>query len=140
AASDVQRSWDSGLAGCVSVLIAVLGAVVEEEPSHTVQVLVAESDPDLADLLYFTLSTPNRTVRIARSAAEAEQILGKEPVSLIVLDLDLANDQGAGHVDVGGDRAPARGMPAGHDVLLRVRSRTRTAFIPTNVLDRKSVV
>ncbi|GEM_PF-156208 len=134
AANDVQRSPDSELAERVSVLIDVLGAVVEEEPSHTVQVLVAESDPDLADLLYFTLSTPNRTVRIARSAAEAEQILGKEPVSLIVLDLDLANDQGAGHVDVGGDGAPARGMPAGQDVLLRLRSRTRTAFIPTIVL------
>src|SRR5690606_37113041 len=71
----------------------------------------------------------------SRSLHDALPIfLGKEPVSLIVLDLDLANDQGAGHVDVGGDGAPARGMPAGQDVLLRLRSRTRTAFIPTIVL------
>lgn len=157
-ATVVQQAENARLADSVTELIDLLGALVEEEPSHTVRILIVESDPDLADLLFFTLSTPNRTISIARTAAEAARMLENEQVSLIVLDLDLdvastydvpgGDGATAGPIEgpslelesTSGDGAgfdverPETDSPAGQDVLLWLRSRSRTAFIPTIVL------
>lgn len=118
AAAEVEQASNGTIEPRLGRLIELLNDVVENEPSHKVRILVVESDPDIADLLWFTLSTPNRSIDIANTAAEAEEMLERHAVSLIVLDLDLKE-------------------VAGQDVLMKLRSRSRTAFIPTLVLSNE---
>jgi len=91
------RVKDPGLLEAGQALKAILEEVVSKlRPSGPERwmVLVVEDNPDDVALLELALASADRTVHIVSTGAEAEEILSKEEVSLLVLDLVLPDMDG----------------------------------------------
>ncbi|HEV8131377.1 MAG TPA: diguanylate cyclase [Acidobacteriota bacterium] len=88
----------------------------EAEP---VGILIIEDSPETTHLLQRKLYASHREILVAKTAADAERILEEKEISLILLDLSLA--------DMDGRR-----------LLVRLRERNRTAEIPIFVLSSRS--
>jgi two-component system, cell cycle response regulator len=78
----------------VLALIDRLRLVCSQDSSETRRILVVEDDPMLRDLTITVLEGPGRTILSAGNGAEAERILVKETVDLVVLDLLLPDMDG----------------------------------------------
>ena len=90
AAFDVVRAPDSELVQAGSILRNRLKEIVSglgPEPSQHFVVLAVEESPDDAALLELGLESPDRTLHIVATLAEAEEVLRREEVALLVLDL-----------------------------------------------------
>ena len=97
AAFDVVGAPDSELVQAGSMLRNCLKEIVSgigPEPSQHFVVLAVEESPDDAALLELGLESPDRTLQIVATLAEAEEVLRREEVALLVLDLFLADGDG----------------------------------------------
>jgi diguanylate cyclase (GGDEF)-like protein len=84
-------------------------------------VLIIEDDPEMQYLLTVMLEDDDRTLMTAGTGAEAEELLGREVVDLIVLDLILPDTDG-------------------RTLLTRFRERPETATIPIVVISARGGV
>ena len=126
----VLRREAAGTAPAPSAELANLAAALQE-PLHELRdtvraplvtrsgsgtaLLVVDDDPDIAQLLAKVLAAPGREIRVAASAAAAEQEVAGRNFHLVVLDLVLPDADG---------RA----------VLTRLRERPDTSTVPIVVL------
>jgi DNA-binding response OmpR family regulator len=90
-ASEVEEAAPERLEAATRALIAHL-AEVAAPPS--VRVLLVDDDPDMGRLLGMVLARPDREVRIAMTARDAETELARDRFDLIILDLFLADEDG----------------------------------------------
>ena len=114
AAAEVEEAA-TDLGSLTAELVAVVRAAVERTEAPALHVLIVEDDPEMATLLKETLSGTHRTAKVVRTAEAALLAVDSEDVDLIVLDL----------------RLPDR---SGQDLLIDLRSRSRTAETPILVL------
>lgn len=91
----VADASESDLHGRLSQLVAALRAELRrEDPVFCGDVVIVEDDYAQARLLALGLSRAGWQARIARTAAEAEALLEREQVTLVVLDLVLPDRDG----------------------------------------------
>lgn len=100
AAFQVEVSPDSGLVEAGGTLLATLEGLLDEGEGQTAArrhvVLAVEDEPTDAALLEAALQTPDRTLFLVSSVADAEVILNREEVELLILDLGLPDADGRG--------------------------------------------
>ena len=118
AATCLEAATASELPERLETLLNVLRKTAKAEDSAKAAILIIEDDPDISHLLKIKLSAPNREILIAETTKEAERILEKRTVSLILLDLVLPDMDG-------------------RNLLLRLRERPRTATTPIFILSGK---
>src|SRR2546428_4892696 len=99
-------------------LLNALRQVTSNGAADETGILVIEDDPETAHLLHLKLYAAHREIHLAKTAADAERVLEEQEISLILLDLSLA--------DMDGRR-----------LLVRLRDRHRTAGIPIFVLSAR---
>jgi CheY-like chemotaxis protein len=78
----------------LKVLLEHLVANLGPTEPEGLTILAVEENPDDAVLLETALTSPNRSLRIVGTVAEAEEFLEKEEVALLVLDLMLPDGDG----------------------------------------------
>jgi diguanylate cyclase (GGDEF)-like protein len=90
--ADDSRLLDAAvrLRECLDEIVSGLGP----DPSQHFVILVVEENPDDAALLEVGLDGQDRTLRIVGTREEAEVVLEKEEVALLVLDLFLPDGDG----------------------------------------------
>ena len=117
-ARTAQDAPDPDLPGAARALLDSLLAL---RPAGTEghHVLVVEDNATVATALLAYLKDDGRTVHLASSAAQAEQILMAHPIDLVILDLILPDRDG-------------------RDLLLQLREDPRTAAIPVIVLSARA--
>ncbi len=95
----------------------LLNVLHELDPAKVARtrILVIDDDPAITELLRYELSTVDREVLMANTAAEAQEILGRTDCALIILDLVLPDMDG-------------------RNLLKRLRAQSITARIPIFVL------
>jgi diguanylate cyclase (GGDEF)-like protein len=103
----------------LEALIDVLRRVASGDTGAMVRILLVEGDPDRARRLQEKLATPGREIRIAASAAEAEQFLDAQEVALVLLNLNLPDTDG-------------------RNLVLRLRERPRSAGTPLVVFSERA--
>ncbi len=97
AAFDLVGAGENELLEVGSVLQTQLKEVLASlgpEPSQHFVVLAVEENPDDAALLELGLDAPDRTIHTASTIAEAEEILRREDVALLLTDLYLPDGDG----------------------------------------------
>ena len=90
-AAEVEEATAARLAEATRALIAHL-AEVAAPPS--VRVLLVDDDADMGRLLGTVLARPDREIRVAMTARDAETELARDRFDLIILDLFLADEDG----------------------------------------------
>jgi two-component system, cell cycle response regulator len=96
-------------------LIRAIDKSIDTEDTNKAKILLIEPDADHASLLELSLGESDREILVAATAAQAEDILQRESVALIILELDLPDTDG-------------------RNLLMRLRARSRTAATPVLVL------
>jgi two-component system cell cycle response regulator len=97
AAFGVVRAKDSELLEAGETLKALLEEFVSRlgpSDSERLSVLVVEDNPDDVALLEVALRAADRMVHVVSTGAEAEEVLAKEEVALLVMDLQLPDTDG----------------------------------------------
>lgn len=119
AAAQVTKAESPDLLDAVSGLAAQLERAIHLRASGLNDlILVVEDDPLFAKTLESTLAGAGRRVPVAPTAAAAREILRREEVSLVVLDLILPDSDG-------------------RNILLELRSDPRTSGIPVFVVSAR---
>ena len=103
------------LSSTVDILISQLGQLPAFRSATSPGVLIIESDSKMSGLLDSLLKGTDRVTHMARTVAEAHQVLEENSIELVVLDLSLPD----------GD---------GRDFLASMRERPATAMLPVIVL------
>lgn len=80
--------------GKLEQLLALLKEFVPQGHTEKIGILIVDDDLEITVLLQRILGAPNREIRVALSASEAEKVLAEKPISLIVLDLVLPDTDG----------------------------------------------
>lgn len=112
--SPPEKAW-----AAATSLMAALEAAIEESREQAVRILVADPDPDNADLLALTLSAPHREIDVVSTGTDAMRKLESDSYSLIILEIDLPDADG-------------------RDILARVRSKTSSSLVPVFMLSTRS--
>jgi diguanylate cyclase (GGDEF)-like protein len=115
----LEEAPESDLLGPVNVLLNTLRKAAEIGGEDRASILIVEDDPDLAGYMTALLSGPGREIHLAHTGAQAQAILEKHEVSLILLDLILPDTDG-------------------RSLLMKLRERLDTATIPVVVVTVKS--
>lgn len=100
-------------------LLAVVRTVAALTAPPAACILVIDDDPEISMLLEHILQAPDRTIVVAGTWAEAQEVLKKRNVALIVLDLMLPDADG-------------------RTALVRLREAAATSEIPIIVLSGKA--
>ncbi len=116
AASGVEKAPPGEVRARAGGLLKALRSRVTTAPAN---ILVVDDDLASVRIITKTLARPGRNVLVASSAAEAEEILTRHEIRLLVMDLVLPD----------GD---------GRDVLARLRERPATASLPVIIASVKS--
>lgn len=106
-------------------LTEILKKTIAETECQKTIILIIEDDPFDSNLLETNLSNPHRKIFIAETGIKALQILTREQVSLILLDLTLPDADGRNLL------ATLREMPSAQKVPVIVLSRDRSPEIKT---------
>lgn len=114
AAKAMEQTNTETILSCMERLLTALRAVRVENAG----ILIIDDDPLISLVLQRKLAADNRKIFIAQSAVQAEEILAKETVSLILLDLILPDSDG-------------------RNLLIRLRDNIKTAAIPVFVLSAR---
>ena len=115
AAGLLEEARDSGLLPGLDVLIRTLDSVLADTTPRRKAILIVEDDEDQARFMAEALAAPDRDLLQARTAEEAQALLERQEVSLILLDLVLPDSDG-------------------RNFLSRLQERLGTAQIPVVVL------
>jgi two-component system, cell cycle response regulator len=115
AAGHLEEARDTDLLPCLDALLRTLDSVLAGAMPRRKSILVVEDDQDQARFMVEALAAPDRDLLLARTAEEAQAILEREDVSLILLDLVLPDSDG-------------------RNFLSRLQERLGTAQIPVVVL------
>lgn len=99
----------------LDALLAVLYEVTSGTDTEDVGILIIDDDPEICKILEAKLGGGNRKIYIAEYGSEAEKILQKNHISLILLDLILPDTDG-------------------RNLLLHFREQPETAGMPIIVL------
>jgi diguanylate cyclase (GGDEF)-like protein len=119
AGTAVVAAEATALAGAVGDLTALLGRAVQGQASRTTDViLVIEDDLVFAKSLETSLAGAGRRIIVAETAQAGREVLRREQVGLLVLDLILPD----------GD---------GRNILLELRSDPQTAGLPVFVVSAR---
>jgi DNA-binding response OmpR family regulator len=73
---------------------ALITHLAEVAAAPSMRVLLVDDDPDMGRLLGRVLARPDREIRIAMTARDADAELGRDRFDLIILDLFLADEDG----------------------------------------------
>lgn len=119
AAKSLEEAPEGAMAGCIGTLIDTLRKAASGNGEDKAAILVVDDDVELSHYLQAQLEGPGRVVHLAQSAAEAQAILEKHEISVILLDLILPDMDG-------------------RNFLLRLRERLATATIPVVMMTVKS--
>ncbi len=112
----VESADEKQLAPALDRLIWELNKISGKLPfAEPSTVLIVEEDAQMTRLLISVLGGPDRRVLTAKSAAEAQAIIDKSPVHIVVLDLSLPDMDG-------------------RDFLIRIKERSITSELPVLVL------
>lgn len=114
----LEEAREEDLLGCTEGLIKMLHSVCAGPWTAKSRILVIEDDEDQAQFIVGTLASADREILEARTAEQAQEILDREEVSLILLDLILPDTDG-------------------RNFLSRLRERFSTATVPVIVLTVK---
>lgn len=115
AAGHLEEARDTDLLPCLDALIRTLDSVLADAVPRRKTILVVEDDEDQARFMVEALAATDRDLLVARTAEEAQAILERQDVSLILLDLVLPDSDG-------------------RNFLSRLQERIGTAQIPVVVL------
>jgi two-component system cell cycle response regulator len=118
AAASLEEAGEEEILPQLTALLEVLRDVATQGEPEKMAILIIDDDPEIAHLLKWQLASKNREIHVAASAAEAEQILAREPIALVILDLVLPDTDG-------------------RNLLMRLRERPATAIAPVLVLTVK---
>ncbi|HTS88132.1 MAG TPA: response regulator [Gemmatimonadales bacterium] len=119
AADKVLEGRATGFHAAVTGFTALLARAVDAQAARTSDaILIIEDDSIFNRTLASALKAPGRRLLVAESAASAREILKRDSVTLIVLDLILPD----------GD---------GRNILLELRSDPRTAGLPVFVMSAR---
>ncbi|MFN2420158.1 MAG: response regulator [Gemmatimonadota bacterium] len=118
AAGRVEEAPEDDLLPRLEALLEVLREIASQGEPERIGILIIDDDPEIAHLLKWQLASKNREVHVATTATEAEQILSRETIALIILDLVLPDTDG-------------------RNLLMRLRERPATASVPILVLTVK---
>ncbi len=123
AAFRLEVGPDRDLRATGQALVKLLDHLLESEEASVTGpldlVLAVEDNPTDAAFIETTLTTPERTLRIVSTVSDAEEVIGRTPVDLLILDLMLPDTDGRG-------------------LLLRLREQERHRDLPILVLSGKS--
>ncbi len=118
AAGAVEEASEDEILPRLAVLLDVLRETASQGEPEKMGILVVDDDPEIIHMLTWQLASRNREIFVAASAAEAEQVLARESIALVILDLVLPDTDG-------------------RNLLLRLRERPATATTPVIVLTVK---
>jgi diguanylate cyclase (GGDEF)-like protein len=119
AAARVVAAEDSSIRGAALALVAQLESVVHGAAGCVPDViLLIEDDPQFSRTLEVALQGAGRRIHVAATAKQGREILRREAVGLVILDLILPD----------GD---------GRNILLELRSEPRTAALPVFVVSAR---
>jgi diguanylate cyclase (GGDEF)-like protein len=118
AATALETTHEGEVLPQLGVLLEVLRDVATQGEPERMGILVIDDDPQIVHLLKWQLESKNREIHVAASAAEAEEVLARESISLVILDLVLPDTDG-------------------RNLLMRLRERPVTATVPVLVLTVK---
>ncbi|HET9985855.1 MAG TPA: response regulator [Longimicrobiales bacterium] len=90
-AAEVEVAPEERFAAAVAALVTLLRAVAG---TATQRMLVVDDDPVVTQILRATLAAPGRDVQVAATGAEADELVGRTPFDLILLDLFLPDEDG----------------------------------------------
>ena len=94
AASAVQAAPDSAMSDGVRTLIDVLRREAAKTKQAQTTILIVGGDPGFNETLSDDISAPSRSIACVDTAAAAEELLGRQHVSFIVLNLFLPDIDG----------------------------------------------
>ncbi|MFN2383834.1 MAG: response regulator [Gemmatimonadota bacterium] len=117
-AASVEESSEPDLLARLDGLLTTLRDVAARGEPDKMGILLIDDDPEIAFLLKWHLASKNREIFVATTAEEAEQVLAREKIALVVLDLVLPDTDG-------------------RNLLIRLRERPATAGLPVIVLTVK---
>lgn len=100
-------------------VVAALQEIIEQMAIPESHLLLIEPDEETAALLQTMLTGPGRTVSVARTAAEARNLLQQTPATLIIMELNLPDEDG-------------------RNLLLWLRGRSLTASTPVIILSDRT--
>jgi diguanylate cyclase (GGDEF)-like protein len=115
----LEEAAEGDLLGPVSLLLDTLRKAAEGGGEDRAAILIVDDDVDLACYMKLLLAGPGREIHLAHTGAEAQAILEKHEISLILLDLILPDTDG-------------------RNLLMKLRERLATATIPVVVVTVKS--
>ena len=118
-ARHLEEAPEGELLGSAILLIDTLRAVVERGSEERCSILIVEDDVDLAQFTKTLLAGPGRDIHLAHTGAQAQAILERHDISLILLDLILPDMDG-------------------RNLLAKLRERVATAVVPIIVMTVKS--
>jgi len=118
-AAEVEEAANGTLLPAVEILVETLREVATRGEPDRMRILLIDDDIEITHLLERHLSSRNREILVAHTAAEAERIVEVQDVSLVVLDLLLPDTDG-------------------RNLLVELRERAATANVPVIVLTTKA--
>ncbi|MFC1548159.1 response regulator [Candidatus Neomarinimicrobiota bacterium] len=111
AAGKVEDAERENLAAALEELLANLYTVAAQDESKLSGVLIVEDNPIESRILQARLAAKNRNIFAAETAAQAEEILQQEDISLILLDLILPDTDGRNFLIKLKERPELAGIP-----------------------------
>lgn len=118
AAGDLEASKADDLQDGLDRLLMLMRALARAEHAPRVQVLIVDPNSDSRRFLEASLAAPGRRFLHAGTLAEAERVLAKLDIGLLLLDLDLPDQDG-------------------RELLVSLRSRMQYSFTPIIVLSSR---
>lgn len=118
AARRIEEADDEALEGTAGEFLRHVASVRESLAPDEIRVLLVEDNRTVAVAMQAYLKGPAHSVHHAVTAGEAEQLLGKHPIDIVLLDLILPDRDG-------------------RDLLIQMREHSATATIPVIVLSAK---
>jgi len=119
AARTLEEAPEESLLDPVNSLVETLRQAASSEGEERASILIVDDDADLANYMSTLLAGPGRRIHVAYTGAEAQAILEKEEISLVLLDLILPDMDG-------------------RNFLMKIRERLATVSIPVVVVTVKS--
>jgi diguanylate cyclase (GGDEF)-like protein len=111
AAAKVEDAKQNDLIDALEELLAILYTVAAQGESRLSGILIIEDNPVESRILQARLAAKNRNIFSAETAAQAEEILEQDEISLILLDLILPDTDGRNFLVKLKERPDLAGIP-----------------------------